>query len=73
MMTLIVAENHETLESISMGKCSLRSGRGIRRSEFYQIKDISYSPLMSVRIELAHRRLKEALCGTNCNSCTRYV
>ncbi|MEM2929563.1 MAG: winged helix-turn-helix transcriptional regulator [Thermoproteota archaeon] len=72
MMALIAAENQGTLESISMGKCSLRSGRGIRRSEFYQIKDIGYSPLMPVRIGLTHRGLKEAPCGVNCNSCNRY-
>jgi len=72
MMALIAAENQKTLESISMGKCSLRSGRGIRRSEFYQIKDISYSPLMPVRIRLTHRGLKEAPCGVNCNYCNRF-
>jgi len=72
MMALIAAENQKTLESISMGKCSLRSGKGIRRSEFYQVKEISYSPLMPVRISLAHRGLKEAPCGVNCNSCNRY-
>jgi DNA-binding Lrp family transcriptional regulator len=72
LMALIIAENQGTLESISMGKCSLRSGRGIRRSEFYQVKEISYSPLIPVRIHLAHRRLKEAPCGANCNSCIRY-
>ncbi|MBO3797266.1 MAG: AsnC family transcriptional regulator [Thermoproteota archaeon] len=72
VMALIAAENQGTLESISMGKCSLRSGRGIRRSEFYQIKDIGYSPLMPLRIGLTHRGLKEAPCGVNCNSCNRY-
>jgi len=72
MMALIAAENQKTLESISMGKCSLRSGRGIRRSEFYQIKDIGYSQLMPVRIRLTHRGLKEAPCGVNCNYCNRF-
>ncbi len=72
MMALIAAENQKTLESISMGKCSLRSGKGIRRSEFYQVKEISYSPLMPVRISLAHRGLKEAPCGVNCIHCNRY-
>ena len=34
--------NQETLESISMEKCSLRSSTGIRRSEFYPISEHSF-------------------------------
>lgn len=72
IMALIAAENQKTLESISLGKCSLRSGTGIRRSEFYQIKDIGYFPFMPLRIRLTNKGLKEAPCGVNCNFCNRY-
>jgi len=33
---LVIAEN-DTLDSISVEKCSIRSSPGIRRSEFYPI------------------------------------
>ncbi len=37
LIALVIAENKDTLESISVEKCSLRSSSGIRRSEFYPI------------------------------------
>ncbi|MGD8506972.1 MAG: Lrp/AsnC family transcriptional regulator, partial [Candidatus Bathyarchaeota archaeon] len=40
LIALVVAENQDTLESISVEKCSLRSSEGIRRSEFYPIGNI---------------------------------
>ncbi|MFX0117048.1 MAG: Lrp/AsnC family transcriptional regulator, partial [Candidatus Hodarchaeota archaeon] len=40
IIALVVAEDNETLNSISVEKCSLRSGEGIRRSEFYPIGNI---------------------------------
>jgi DNA-binding Lrp family transcriptional regulator len=49
LIALIVAENQETLESISIEKCSLRSSEGIRRSEFYPIGNINYSPFLPIR------------------------
>src|SRR3989304_8523998 len=52
LVALVVAEDRETLESISAEKCSLRSGVGIRRSEFYPIGDIYFSPFLPVREHL---------------------
>jgi Lrp/AsnC family transcriptional regulator for asnA, asnC and gidA len=72
MIALVVAENQETLESISMEQCSLRSDKGIRRSEFYPIRDINYSPFMPVRENLTHRRLEVPPCNVDCKLCERY-
>jgi len=72
MIALVVAENQETLESISMEKCSLRSEKGIRRSEFYQIRDVGYSPFMLIRRYLAHKDLSVPPCNVDCRSCARY-
>lgn len=55
LIALVVAENQDTLESISVEKCSLRSGKGIRRSEFYPIGDIHHTPFLSVREHLTHK------------------
>ena len=55
-MALVVAETRETLESISMEKCSLRCSKGIRRSEFYPISDIYFSPFLQIRENLAAKR-----------------
>jgi len=72
VIALVVAENQETLESISMEKCSLRSERGIRRSEFYPIRDIGYSPFMPIRRHLAHKGLPVPPCNVDCRPCARY-
>jgi DNA-binding Lrp family transcriptional regulator len=72
IIALVAAENAETLESISMEKCSLRSGKGIRRSEFYPIGKIYYSPFLSVRRSLATKDENIAPCGVDCGPCSRY-
>ena len=72
LIALVVAENQETLESISVEKCSLRSGRGIRRSEFYPIGSIYFSPFLPVREDLAHKRGATTPCNVNCSPCIRY-
>lgn len=72
IIALVVAENRETLDSISIEKCSLRSGGGIRRSEFIPIGDIHYSPFLSVRKHLAHKEQGLTPCGVDCRPCNRY-
>ena len=72
LIALVVAENQQTLESISMEKCSLRSSEGIRRSEFYPIRDIGYSPFMPVRRHLARKNLSAPPCNVDCKPCARY-
>ena len=72
LIALVFAENSETLESISMEKCSLRSGPGIRRSEFYPISDTYFSPYLQIRENLAHKGAVNTPCSVDCNPCIRY-
>jgi len=72
LIALVVAEDQNTLESISIEKCSLRSSAGIRRSEFYPIGDIHFSPFLPVREHLTHKERTVAPCRVNCEPCTRY-
>ncbi len=72
LIALVVAETQETLESISMEKCSLRCSRGIRRSEFYPISDTYFSPFLQIRENLAHKERKVTPCDVDCKPCSRY-
>jgi DNA-binding Lrp family transcriptional regulator len=72
LMALIVAETRETLESISMEKCSLRCSKGIRRSEFYPISETYFSPFLQIRENLAQKERKIAPCNVECEPCSRY-
>ncbi len=72
LIALVVAETQETLESISMEKCSLRCSKGIRRSEFYPISDTYFSPFLLVRENLAHKERKVTPCNVDCDPCKRY-
>jgi DNA-binding Lrp family transcriptional regulator len=72
LIALVIAENPDTLESISVEKCSLRSSPGIRRSEFYPISNTYFSPFLQIRASLAHKEKTIAPCNVNCNVCSRY-
>jgi DNA-binding Lrp family transcriptional regulator len=72
LIALVVAETPETLESISMEKCSLRCSKGIRRSEFYPISDTYFSPFLQIRENLAHKERKVTPCDVDCDPCSRY-
>lgn len=72
LIALVVAEDQDTLDSISREKCSLRSGQGIRRSEFYPISDIYFSPFLQIRENLAHKGMTITPCKVDCRPCTRY-
>jgi DNA-binding Lrp family transcriptional regulator len=72
LIALVVAEDQDTLESISVEKCSLRSNAGIRRSEFYPISSIHFSPFLQIREELANREKNAAPCNVDCGICNRY-
>ncbi len=72
LISLVVAEDQETLESISMERCSLRSSRGIRRSEFYPVDDIYFSPFLPVREHLTHKERTVTPCDVDCRPCARY-
>ena len=72
LIALIVAEDQGTLENIPVEKCSLRSGKGIRRPEFYPIGNIYYSPFLPVREHLTHRGRTITPCNVDCRPCQRY-
>lgn len=72
LIALVVAETQETLESISMEKCSLRCSRGIRRSEFYPISDTYFAPFLQIREDLTHKERTVTPCDVDCNPCNRY-
>lgn len=72
IIALVVAEDQQTLENISVEKCSLRSSEGIRRSEFYPIGNIHYTPFLPIRKNLTHRQEKTPPCKVNCLPCNRY-
>jgi DNA-binding Lrp family transcriptional regulator len=72
LIALVVAEDQNTLESISGEKCSLRSGGGIRRSEFYPISDMYFSSFLPVREHLTHKERTAAPCNVDCRPCNRY-
>jgi DNA-binding Lrp family transcriptional regulator len=73
LIALVVAEDQDTLESISIEKCSLRSSAGIRRSEFYPIGEIHFSPFLPVREYLTHKEKETAPCNVDCRPCIRYL
>ena len=72
IIALVVAENQDTLESISGEECSLRSCAGVRRSEFYPISETLFSPFLPVRQCLACRDKSLAPCGVDCAPCPRF-
>lgn len=72
LIALVMAEDQETLESISVEKCSLRSSEGIRRSEFYPIGNVHYSPFLPVREYLTHKERTISPCNVDCGPCQRY-
>jgi len=72
LIALVVAENQDTLESISIEKCSLRSSKGIRRSEFYPMGNIYFTSFISIREHLTHKEKQIAPCNVDCKPCTRY-
>lgn len=72
LAVLVVAEDFETLESEAWESCSLRSHPGIRRSEFYPIGEIYYSPHLPIRVEYMRGEAEKPPCRADCSTCERY-
>jgi DNA-binding Lrp family transcriptional regulator len=72
LIALVIAENQDILDCISVGKCSIRSSPGIRRSEFYPISDNEFSQFLQIREYLTHKGKDKAPCNVDCASCVRY-
>jgi len=73
LTALIMAGDHDTLKSVSLEKCSLRSQEGVRRSEFYPIGSFLLSSFLPIREQLVLRKGKKAPCGIRCGSCDKYI
>ncbi len=72
LIALMIAEDIKTLESISTEKCSIRRINGVKRIEYYPVGEVHYTPYLSIRVNLAGRKLGRAPCGVNCAPCPRY-
>ncbi|MCD6538495.1 winged helix-turn-helix transcriptional regulator [Candidatus Bathyarchaeota archaeon] len=72
LAALVIAEDKDTLESESMEKCSLRCSEGVRRTEFYPIGTIFFSPYLKVRMNLVTKDKKITPCRVKCDTCERY-
>jgi DNA-binding Lrp family transcriptional regulator len=72
LMALVIAEDQDTLDSISVEKCSIRSSAGIRRSDFYPISDNEFSHFLQIREYLTHKEKDKAPCNVDCCTCARY-
>jgi len=72
LIAVVIAEDQDTLESISMEKCSLRSSEGIRRSEFYPVGNIHYSSFLTIREYLTHKERTNTPCNVDCRPCQRF-
>jgi len=76
LIALVMAEDQGTLESESMERCALRSGEGIRRSEFYPIRRVHHSPFIPLRAHSIKESIKEsrdiAPCGVDCRECPSF-
>ena len=72
LAALVIAEDKDTLESESMEKCSLRCSDGVRRTEFYPIGTIFFSPYLKVRMNLVTKDKKITPCRVKCDACERY-
>lgn len=71
LIALVMAEDQGTLESESMEECALRSGEGIRRSEFYPIRSIPYSPFIHLK-QYVRSHNDQAPCTANCRECPSF-
>jgi len=70
LIAVIVAEDSSTLESMVVGTCSLRSQKGIRRSEAHVSETTVYPSHLPVRLKVDKSDI--APCHIPCNTCERY-
>ena len=72
LIALVLAEDQGTLESESLEKCSLRSGEGIRRSEFYPIGKVHPSTFLPLRTYVQKSEENTTPCGVDCSGCLSF-
>jgi len=72
LIALVMAEDQATLESESMEKCALRSGEGIRRSEFYLIGRVHHYPFLPLKADALKEKGDITPCGVQCKGCPSF-
>ena len=72
LIALVMAEDQGTLESEAMEQCGLRSGEGIRRSEFYPIGKTHHTPFLPVRFVARRGAGDMTPCGVACHDCPSF-
>jgi DNA-binding Lrp family transcriptional regulator len=72
LIALVMAEDQATLESESMEKCALRSGEGIRRSEFYLIGRVHHYPFLPLKADALKGKGDITPCGVQCKVCPSF-
>jgi len=72
LIALVMAEDQATLESESMEKCALRSGEGIRRSEFYLIGRVHHYPFLPLKTDALKEKGDTTPCGVQCKDCPSF-
>jgi len=72
LIVLVMAEDQGTLESESMERCALRSGEGIRRSEFYPIGKNHHSQFLPLGSLISSEDGDLTPCGVDCGSCQSF-
>ena len=72
LIALVMAEDQSTLESETVERCALRSGEGIRRSEFYLIGKVHQIPFLPLKADALRERSNITPCGVECNDCPSF-
>jgi len=72
LIALVMAEDQSTLESETVERCALRSGEGIRRSEFYLIGKVHHVPFLPLKADTLRERNNITPCGVECNDCPSF-
>ena len=70
LIAVMIAEDSSTLESMVVGTCSIRSQKGIRRSEAHISETTVYPPHLPVRLTVDKSDI--APCHIPCDMCERY-
>jgi len=70
LMAVMIAEDLSTLESMVVGTCSLRSQKGVRRSEAHISETTVYPPHLPIRLTVDKNDI--APCHIRCDICERY-
>jgi DNA-binding Lrp family transcriptional regulator len=72
LIALVMAEDQSTLESETVERCALRSGEGIRRSEFYLIRKVHHIPFLPLKVDSLREKTNITPCGVECNDCPSF-